>query len=319
MAEQPSTAATPALPSVLEDELLLVRCLNRKEVVEYKLKLKTLVTDAIKQFQWEEDPKEDDLSPDLVYPTLVSDAKKLVKTVYENVLKANQKEIINTVTDTDRHCIWDLDMMAGNMDDEDNNEDIDIQEEEGVPTPPNWVNIIQSLDMELDAHQIDKIVMLLQCHSEMLEWQAMVSKMLAEVRKSVDRVTFRLILQMVIQPMHQINLPGAFLATPKKAKRTKLSREAKIVCWITPNPDKMTEWSEDSATLYLAATTFYLMEKAVAKASNMKCMAGKFRIHLSGLCRCINGRIYEGGTMAKKCKASTADTTPKKTLKKATK
>ena len=156
--------------------------------------------------------------------------------------------------------------------------------------------------------------MLLKCHSEMLEWQAMVSKMLAEVRKSVDRVTFRLILQMVIQPMHQINLPDAFLA-----QKTKLSREAKIICWIAPNPEKMTEWSEDSATLYLAATIFYLMEKAVAKASNMKCMAGKLRIHLSGLCRCINGRIYEGGTMAKKCKASTADTTPKKTLKKATK
>ena len=81
----------------------------------------------------------------------------------------------------------------------------------------------------------------------------------------------------------------------------------------------MTEWSEDSATLYLAATIFYLMEKAVAKASNMKHMAGKFRIHLSGLHRCINGRIYEGDTMAQKRKASTADTTPKKTLKKATK
>ena len=48
MAEQPSTSATPALPSVTEDELLLIRCLNQKEAVEYKLKLKMLVTDAIK-------------------------------------------------------------------------------------------------------------------------------------------------------------------------------------------------------------------------------------------------------------------------------
>ena len=106
--------------------------------------------------------------------------------VYEKVVKANQKEIINTVTDTDGHCIWNPDMMAGDMDDEDHDEDIDIQEEEGVPTPPDWVNVIQSLDVELDAHQIDKIVMLLQCHLEMLEWQAMVSKMLAELGKSVD-------------------------------------------------------------------------------------------------------------------------------------
>ena len=146
----------------------------------------------------------------------------------------------------------------------------------------------------------------------------MVSMMLAEVGKSVDPVNFRLILQTVIWPMHQINLPEAFLATPKKAKKVKLSREAKIVHQITPNPDKMSEWLEDSATLYLAATIFYWMEKAVAKTSNMKHMAGKFRIHLLGLCRCINGRIYEGGTAAQKHKASTADTTPKKTPKKAT-
>ena len=143
--------------------------------------------------------------------------------------------------------------------------------------------------------------------------------MLVEVGKSVDPVTFRLILQMVIWPMHQINLPEAFLATPKKAKKMKLSREAKIVCKIAPNPDKMTQWLEDRATLYLAATIFYWMEKAVAKTSNMKHVAGKFRIHLLGLHRCINGRIYKGGTMAQKHKASTADTTPKKTPKKATK
>ena len=50
-----------------------------------------------------------------------------------------------------------------------------------------------------------------------------------------------------------------------------------------PNPDKMTECSEDSATLYLAVTIFYWMEKAVAKTSNMKHMGRKFRVHLSGL------------------------------------
>ena len=110
MSEQPSTSAasiaTPALTSVTEDKLLLIRCLNWKEVVEYKLKLKTLVTDAIKWFQWGEDLKEDNLLLNLVYPTLIYDIKKLVKTVYEKVLKANWKEIINTVTDTDGHCIW---------------------------------------------------------------------------------------------------------------------------------------------------------------------------------------------------------------------
>ena len=102
------------------------------------------------------------------------------------------------MTDADGHCIWDPDVMAGDMDDEDDDGDIDIQEEEGVPTPPDWINMIQSLDVELDAHQINKIVMLLQCHSKLLEQQAMVSKMLAELGKSVDPVTFRLIFQTVI-------------------------------------------------------------------------------------------------------------------------
>ena len=72
------------------------------------------------------------------------------------------------VTDADGHCIWDPDVMAEDMDDEDIDKDIDVQEEEGVPAPPDWVNLVQSLDVELDTHQIDKIVMLLQCHLEML-------------------------------------------------------------------------------------------------------------------------------------------------------
>ena len=262
MSEQPSTSAassaTPALTSVTEDKLSLIKCLNWKEAVEYELKLKTLVTDAIKQFQWGENLKEGDLPLDLVYQTLVHNMKGLVKSVYEKVLKANWKEIINTVTDADGCCIWDPDMMAEDTDNKDNDEDIDIQVEEGEPTPPDWVNLVQSLDMELDAHQIDKIVMLLQCHSEMLELQVMVSKMLAELGKLVDSGTFRLILQTMIWPMHQINLSDTFLAAPKKAKKVNLPREAKIICQITPNPDKMTKWSEDSATLYLAVTILLL-------------------------------------------------------------
>ena len=248
--------------------------------MEYELKLKALVTDAIKQFQQGEDLKEGDLPLDLVYPTLIHDVKALVKSVYE-VLKANQMEIINMVTDTDGHCIWDPDVMAEDTDNEDDDEDIDVQEEEGVSAPPDWVNLIQSLDVEQDAHQINKILMLLQCHSEMLEQQVMVSKMLAELGKLVDSVTFRLILQTVIWPMHQINLSDTFLAVSKKAKKAKLTREAKIVYQITPNPDEMTEWSEDSATLYLTVTIFCWVERVVTKTSNMKHVAGKFRVHLS--------------------------------------
>ena len=196
-------------------------------------------------------------------------------------------------------------------DDDDNNDDIQIQEEEGASTPPDWVDMVQSLDVTLDTHQIDKIIMLLQCHSEMLECQAMVSKMLAELGKSVDPVTFRLILQTVIRPVHQINLPDSYLPVPKKVK-VKLLREVKIIHQITPNPELMKDWAEDSMTLYLVATIYYWLEKIITKTSNMRWVAGHFRVHLTALCQCINGQIYEGGTAAQKQKtsASSTDTTP---------
>ena len=191
---------------------------------------------------------------------------------------------------------------------EDDNDDDQVEEvqvleeleEQGVPTPPDWVEMVQNLDVTLDAHQVNKIVMLPQCHSKMLENQVMVSKMLAELGKSVDLVTFRLILQMVIQPIHHINIPDSHIPAPKKTKKAKLTREEKMVCQITPNPNLMKDWADDSVTLYLAATLYYWFEKIITKCSNMKQVAGQFRVQLMGLHRCINGRIYKGGSAAQK-------------------
>ena len=218
----------------------------------------------------------------MVYLTMVHEVKMLVKTVYDNISKANRKEIIKTVTNADGQCIWEPEIMD---DDDDNNDrdDVQIQEEQGVPSPPDWVDMVQSLDITLDTHQIDKILMLLQCHSEMLEWQAMVLKMLAELRKSLDPVTFRLILHTVIWPVHQINLPDSYMPVPKLLKQMKLSRNAKILHLLAPNPKLMKDWAEDSATLYLAATIYYWLEKVITKTSNIKCVVTQFRVHLTGL------------------------------------
>ena len=76
----------------------------------------------------------------------------LVKTVYENIAKANRKEIIKTVTNADGQCIWELEIMDDDDDDDDDGDDVQIQEEEGVPIPPDWVDMVQSLDVTLDAH-----------------------------------------------------------------------------------------------------------------------------------------------------------------------
>ena len=163
---------------------------------------------------------------------------------------------------------------------EDDNDDevkeVQIQEEQGVPMLSDWVEMVQNLDVTLDAHQVNKIVMLLQCHSEMLEHQAMVSKMLAELGKLVDPVTFRLILQTVIWPIHHINIPDSHMPAPEKTKKVKLMREEKMVHCITPNPDLMKDWVDDSLTLYLATTLYYWFKKIITKSSNMKWVVGQF-------------------------------------------
>ena len=234
----------------------------------------------------------------------------------DDVAKANQREIIKTVTNAEGQCIWDPDIMEDD-DSNDEAEEVQIQEEEGIPALPDWVEMVQNLDVTLDAHLVDKIVMLLQWHTEMLECQVMVSKMLAELGKLVDLVTFRLILQTVIWPIHHINIPDSHMPALEKTKKVKLTREVKIVCHIAPNPDLMKDWVEDSMTLYLAATLYYWFEKIIVKSSNMKQVAGQFRVQLMGLCRCINGRIYKGGSAAQKQRTGTAsDTTPKKVPKK---
>ena len=167
------------------------------------------------------------------------------------------------------------------MEDDDSNdeaEEVQIQEEEGILAPPDWVEMVQNLDVTLDAHQGNKIVMLLQCHTEMLECQVMVSKMLAELGKLVDLITFRLILQTVIWPIHHINIPDLHMPAPEKTKKVKLMRETKMVHFIAPNPNLMKDWVEDSTTLYLATTLYYWFEKIIMKSSNMKWVAGQFRV-----------------------------------------
>ena len=144
--------------------------------------------------------------------------KALVKMMNNDLARVNQREIVNTVTNADGQCIWDPDIMEDN-DDDDEVKEVQIQEEQGVPVPPDWVEMVQNLDVTLDVHQVNKIVMLLQCHSKMLEHQVMVSKMLAELGKSVDPVTFRLILKTVIWPIHHINIPDLHMPAPKKTKK----------------------------------------------------------------------------------------------------
>ena len=141
MSEQPSasaaTVATPTTSSLTDEELSLVKCMNQKEAIEYEIKIKKLITDVVKRFQWGQDPKEGDLALDMVYLTMVHEVKMLVKTVYSNITKANRREKIKMVTNADGQCIWDPDIME---EDEDNDDSNDVQmKRKGYPC--HWTGL----------------------------------------------------------------------------------------------------------------------------------------------------------------------------------
>ena len=80
----------------------------------------------------------------------------------------------------------------------------------------------------------------------------------------------------------------------------------------------MTEWADESATLYLTATIYYWIEKMIGCTSNMKKVANAFRVKLMALRWCINRCIYKGGTAEQKGKSNSTspEAQPKSSKKK---
>ena len=112
-----------------------------------------------------------------MYPQMVHNLKKLVSSVYSHVSKANRREIVKTVTNPDSECIWNPEIIDDNDDEEDDGQqgDVHVQEEAGMPVAPDWVDVIQSLDVMLNKHQTDKLCMLPKCHYKVLKRHAMCS------------------------------------------------------------------------------------------------------------------------------------------------
>ena len=81
----------------------------------------------------------------------------------------------------------------------------------------------------------------------------------------------------------------------------------------------MTEWADESATLYLAVTIYYWIEKMIGCTSNMRKVANTFRVKLMALRWCINGCIYKGGTAThrRKSDSTSFEAQPKSSKKKA--
>ena len=187
-----SAEATTTTMGPTEEEKLLMQCKNPKEAIEYEFKAKAIVMDALKCLQRGTDPVLGNIDLDSMYPQMVHDLKKLVSSVYSHVSKANRREIVKTMTIPNGECILNPEIINDNDDEEDDGQqgDVQVQEEAGMPAAPDWVDVIQSLDVTLDKHQTDKLCMLLKCHSEMLKRQAMCLKMLSELGRILDPVTF---------------------------------------------------------------------------------------------------------------------------------
>ena len=131
----------------------------------------------------------------------------------------------------------------------------------------------------------------------MLEHQAQVSHQLVELSQTLSQKNV---------PAH----PTIFSVAHVSARHTrgvsakvhitteKPSRDKKIIRNISPDSGQLTQWAENSAGLYLAATIHYYVRWTICKQGNMKDLAKKFWVKLMALKKCINSRKYEGGLQA---------------------
>ena len=131
----------------------------------------------------------------------------------------------------------------------------------------------------------------------MLELQGQVSMLLGKLATSVLPKLYLVILNSTIKLLRQVMLLPVVttkLTPPEKPKQALQTEQ--LADLISPDPEYMKPWASESATLYLTATLCYVIRKAVVGTGNMKHMATLFRVKLTSLHHCINGRQCEGGS-----------------------
>ena len=150
-----------------------------------------------------------------------------------------------------------------------------VQEEEATKTDPT--ELMQSLEKPLMDKQTQMIEDLFYMQTCMLEYQGHMLMLLEKLVKSLDPVSFMMVLKASTKLMHCIMLPDDLVAKfqpiPIPQKET---YNDMIVAKISPNPAELSHWGDDVATLYLAATLVYYKQRAILGMSNMKTMAKKF-------------------------------------------
>ena len=156
---------------------------------------------------------------------------------------------------------------------------------------------MHSLDETLSDDQVRLIEKLPHSHACMIEWQGQVLMLLGKLVTSISPKMYLTLLNPTVKPLHQVMLLEAMkaqLTPPENPKKVK--QMVAIVDKVTPDPEYIKPWSEDSATLYLAATLHYIIRKLIITSSYMKQTTKVFRVKLMGLSHCINGHKYKGGS-----------------------
>ena len=250
---EPSTAETTNLPNPLttctmstpltltgttaatEEEIATMRCTNSKEGIEYEKDLHATTEAAIKHLQKGDAAPEDEVELKLIMANLIKHFKSKMKTVYEPAEKGNRRAVLESISDTEAHCIWDT------LEDPDQSDDeVTIQEEADAPKFVNWVDFLQSVDEDLMEDQTKCIVQLFKSHCIMLEHQAQVSHQLAELVQMLSSKMFLLVLQNSVWPMFQLTIPEKCM--PKFPSPTeKPSRDEQIIRMILPDSGQLTQ------------------------------------------------------------------------------
>ena len=198
--------------------------------------------------------------------------------VYDLAKKANHKEVLQSIGDPEAKYIWNPPEDDNITDEEPTEATVQQQEQPRVNTD----EFIQALDEPLMDEQALMVMDLFRSHACMMEWQGQVSILLGKLA----------ILNSTVKPLHQVTLPDTLITKlPPPEKPKNITQTEALV-----QKSALRAWAEDSATLYLVATLHYLLKKMIVGSSNMKLTAQRSRNKLTGLCCCINGRRYVGGS-----------------------
>ena len=131
---------------------------------------------------------------------------------------------------------------------------------------------------------------------------------ISALAKITDKTTLQTIINGVVRPLVQINIPEGFL-NPVKDRRAKMTEEErcekvrKMVLPI-PNTPCLAHEPKNGPTRILAAAVWLKLNHKYFNEGTAKEACDRFEVRAKQLSRVLTGRKYLGGTQARKRKAT---------------